>query len=90
MFQFKLFISFIRPHKLVTTSTGGRWIKSVLSSAGIDNTVSGVLLSQMRILRVFETQKFCALLTGQMNVHFVDITSESTFILNNLFMKCLY
>ena len=39
MFQFKLFISFIRPHKLVTTSTVGRWIKSVLSSAGIDTSV---------------------------------------------------
>ena len=36
----KLFISFIRPHKPVTTSnsTVGRWIKSVLSSAGIDGT----------------------------------------------------
>ena len=35
----KLFISFIRPHKPVTTSTVGRWIKSVLSSAGIDTSV---------------------------------------------------
>ena len=34
----KLFISFIRPHKPVTTSTVGRWIKSVLS-AGIDTSV---------------------------------------------------
>ena len=37
--NFKLFISFIRPHKPVTTSTVGRWIKSVLSSAGIDTSV---------------------------------------------------
>ena len=35
----KLFISFIRPHKPVTTSTIGRWIKSVLSSAGIDTSL---------------------------------------------------
>lgn len=35
----KLFISFIRPHKPVTTSTVGRWIKSVLLSAGIDTSV---------------------------------------------------
>ena len=90
----KLFISFIRPHKPVTTSTVGRWIKSVLLSAGIDtsvwHTVSAVLLSPMRTLRVFQSQKFCAHLTGQMNVHFVNITSESTLSLNNLFMKFLY
>ena len=35
----KLSISFIRPHKPVTTSTVGRWIKSVLSSAGIGTSV---------------------------------------------------
>ena len=35
----KLVISFIRPHKPVTTSTVGRWIKSVLSTAGIDTSV---------------------------------------------------
>lgn len=35
----KLFISFIRPHKQVATTTVGRWIKSVLSSAGIDTSV---------------------------------------------------
>ena len=91
----KLFISFIRPHKPVITSAVGRWIKSVLSSADIDTSVfkdivSGVLLSPMRTLREFQSQKFYALPTGQMNVHFVNITSESTFSLNNLFTKFLY
>ena len=35
----KLYISFIRPHEPVTTSTLGKWIKSVLPSAGIDTSV---------------------------------------------------
>ena len=35
----KLFITFIRPHTPVSTSTVGRWIKSVLSNAGIDISV---------------------------------------------------
>ena len=52
--------------------------------------MSGVMLSFMHKLSVFEAQKFCTLLTGQINVHFIDITSESTLSLNNLFMKFLY
>lgn len=34
-----LFISFIKPHKAVSTATVARWIKSVLSAAGIDTSV---------------------------------------------------
>ena len=32
----KLFVSFVKPHKAVTTDTIGRWIKAVMSNAGID------------------------------------------------------
>ena len=32
----KLFISFAKPHRCVTTSTIGRWIKIVLSRSGVD------------------------------------------------------
>ena len=35
----RLFISFIKPHKAVSTATVARWIKSVLSAAGIDTSV---------------------------------------------------
>lgn len=35
----RLFVSFIKPHKAVSTATVARWIKSVLSSAGIDTSV---------------------------------------------------
>ena len=36
---FIYFISFIKPHKAVSTATVARWIKSVLSTAGIDTSV---------------------------------------------------
>ena len=91
----KLFISFIRPHKPVTISTVGRWIKSVLSSAGIDtsvfkaHSVRGASVTSAYIKGVPVTE-ICTLLTGQMNLHFVNITSKSTLSLNNLFMKFLY
>ena len=52
------------------------------------NTYRSALSSTL--LRVFQSPKFCALLVGQMNVHFVNITSKSTLSLNNLFMKFLY
>ena len=93
--SYKLFILFIRPRKPVTTSTVGRWIKSVLSSAGIDTSVfkahgvRGAFVTNGYIKGV-QSQKFCAPLTGQMNVHFVNVTSESTLSLNNLFMEFLY
>ena len=35
----RLFISFIKPHKAVSTATVARWIKSVLSAAGIHTSV---------------------------------------------------
>ena len=35
----RLFISFIKPHKAVSTATVARWIKSVLAAAGIDTSV---------------------------------------------------
>ena len=35
----RLFISFIKPHKAVSTATVARWIKSVLSAAGTDTSV---------------------------------------------------
>ena len=35
----RLFISFIKPHKAVSTATVARWIKSVLSAGSIDTSV---------------------------------------------------
>ena len=35
----KLYISFIRPHKPVTTKTLGRWLRTFMSAAGIDSHV---------------------------------------------------
>ena len=35
----KLFISLIRPHKCVTSSTIARWLKSLLEAAGVDTTI---------------------------------------------------
>ena len=35
----RLFISFIKPHKAVSTATVARWIRSVLSAAGIDTSL---------------------------------------------------
>ena len=35
----KLFISFIRPHKPVTSTTLGRWLRIFMSAAGIDSHV---------------------------------------------------
>ena len=32
----KLFIFFIRPHKPVTSTTLGRWLRSIMQNAGID------------------------------------------------------
>jgi len=35
----RLLISFIKPHKAVTSSSVARWLKSVLSAAGIDTAI---------------------------------------------------
>ena len=35
----KLFISFIRPHKPVTSTTLGRWLRTFMSAAGIDSQI---------------------------------------------------
>ena len=37
----KLFISYIKPHKPVTSSTIARWLRATLDQAGIDSTVFG-------------------------------------------------
>ena len=37
--DFRLFISFVKPHGAVSTATISRWIKTVLSDAGIDTSV---------------------------------------------------
>ena len=35
-FSTELFVSYVKPHGAVTTSTIGRWIKSLLEKAGVD------------------------------------------------------
>lgn len=37
----QLLISFVRPHKVVSKDTAGRWVKSVLANAGIDTSQFG-------------------------------------------------
>ena len=37
----RLFISFIKPHKAVTSSSIARWLKTILEEAGIDTSVFG-------------------------------------------------
>ena len=39
--EVKLFISFIKPHKSVTSSTIARWLRTTLEQAGIDSSVFG-------------------------------------------------
>ena len=35
----KLFLSYILPHKSVSSSTSARWIKSLMQLAGVDTTI---------------------------------------------------
>ena len=37
----KLFVSFIKPHKAVTSSTIARWLRSILEHSGIDPSIFG-------------------------------------------------
>ena len=37
--DFRLFISFVKPHRAVSPATISRWIKTVLSDAGIDTSI---------------------------------------------------
>ena len=37
----RLFISFIKPHKAVTSSTIARWLKMIIEQAGIDTSIFG-------------------------------------------------
>ena len=37
----RLFISFIKPHKAVTSSSIARWLKTILEEAGIDTSMFG-------------------------------------------------
>lgn len=38
-FASKLFLSYTRPHKPVASATIARWLKSVLSEAGVDTNM---------------------------------------------------
>ena len=37
----RLFVSFIRPHKAITSSTIARWLKTILQQAGVDIAIFG-------------------------------------------------
>uniref|UniRef100_A0A1X7VNU7 Tyr recombinase domain-containing protein n=1 Tax=Amphimedon queenslandica TaxID=400682 RepID=A0A1X7VNU7_AMPQE len=37
----RLFISFIKPHKAVTSSSIARWLRTTLKEAGIDSSIFG-------------------------------------------------
>ena len=77
-FVFKLFISYIKAHKPISTDTLSRWIKLVLASAGIDtsvfkaHSVRGAATSHA-YAKVFELQRFCVLLIGLVNGPFENI-----------------
>ena len=68
----RLFISFIKPHKAMSTATVARWIKSVLSAAGIDtsvfkpHSVRGASVT-INMSKVFQSLTFFVWLTGGMS-----------------------
>ena len=37
----RLFVSFIKPHRVVTSSSIARWLKTILEEAGIDTSIFG-------------------------------------------------
>ena len=65
----KLFISFKRPFKPVTTTTLGRWLRTFMSAAGIDCQISKLTqyaapLRQQPPRHLFHCQLSCLWLTG--------------------------
>ena len=65
----KLFISFKRPFKPVTTTTLGRWLRTFMSAAGIDSKIFKltqyvVPLLQQLPMHLFHCQLSCLWLTG--------------------------
>ena len=66
-----LLLSFIKPHKAVGTQTVGRWIKSILSGAGIDITAfnripPGMLPLRRPLTLMFRLTTFSSELEGAM------------------------
>ena len=43
----KLFVSFIMPHKAVTSSSIARWLRIILEEAGLDTSILGPTLHMM-------------------------------------------
>ena len=66
----KLFISFRRPHKPVTSTTLGLWLRTFMSAAGIDSqfflklTPCTMCLRQQLLMHLSRCQLSCQWLTG--------------------------
>ena len=70
----KLFVSYIKPHDKVSSSTIGRWIKTVLSQAGID-----VRLYQAHSTRAASASKAAGVIPIDMLMKLAGWSQESTF-----------
>ena len=69
-----LLVSFIKPYKAVTSSTIGRWLKSVLASAGIDTDMYSA-----HSTRCASTSKAVATVSADMIIRTAGWNEESTF-----------
>ena len=70
----KLLVSFIKPHRAVTSPTIGRWIKNVLGQAGIDTErFSG------HSTRCTSTSKACLSVSADVILATAGWTKGSTF-----------
>ena len=76
----RLFLSFIRPHKPVTSSTIARWLKSLLEIAGVDTTIFTA-----HSVRGASTSK-----AANMGVTTMDILKAADWSSESVFQKFYY
>ena len=76
----KLFLSFIRPHKPVTSSTIARWLKSLLEMAGVDTVIFSA-----HSVRGASTSK-----ASNMGVTTADILKAADWSSESVFQKFYY
>ena len=61
------FVSFVKPHRSVTSKTLARWLKSVLTSAGVDDklwaphSVRSAASSHLSIVKNLDLGQICCL-----------------------------
>ena len=70
----RLLVSFVKPYKAVTSSTIGRWIKTVLASASIDTSVFSA-----HSTRYASASKAITTISADMLIRAAGWSQESTF-----------